>query len=338
MRIVITGATGNLGTSLLAALEREGGVDSVVAIARRKPELLLDNVEWVAHDVADAPLDRLFVGADAVVHLAWQIQPSRDWKKLERTNVLGSRMVFAAAARAGAKAIIYASSVGAYSPAEDARQEVDESWPTRGIPSSAYSRQKARVEALLDQFERDFPGMRVVRMRPGLIFKREAGSEIKRYFAGPLLPRFLLRNHRIPFVPNVPELRFQAVHSLDVGEAFRLALLSDARGAFNVAAEPVLSMQRVAELLDAKPVRMPARALRALVSASYALHLQPTEPGWLDLALRSPLLRTRRVRTELGWWPRYSSTQALAELIEGMGQREGLPTPPLTPEQTSVTA
>src|SRR5690606_34587488 len=98
------------------------------------------------------------------------------------------------------------------SPADSPDQEVNESWPTRGIASSTYSRQKVMVEMLLDQLERDFPGLRVVRMRPALIFKAAAASEIKRYFAGPLLPRFILKNHRIPIVPDVRNLRFQAVH------------------------------------------------------------------------------------------------------------------------------
>ena len=50
---------------------------------------------------------------------------------------------------------------------------------------------------------RSHPDMRVVRMRPGLIFKREAASEIRRLFAGPLLPGFLVRPALIPIVPDV---------------------------------------------------------------------------------------------------------------------------------------
>ena len=71
-------------------------------------------------------------------------------------------------------------------------------------------------------------------MRPGLIFKAQAATEIRRLFAGPFLPRAVLRPGLIPFVPDTPRLRFQAVHSLDVGDAY----LSDARGAFNLAADP----------------------------------------------------------------------------------------------------
>src|SRR5438270_11181041 len=120
-------------------------------------------------------------------------------------------------------------------------------------------------------------------MRSALIFKREAPSEIRRLFAGPFLPRSLLRSNLIPFVPDVPRLRFQAVHSLDVGDAYRRALISDARGAFNVAADPTLGPAELAEVLRARRLKLPAGLLRAGAAATYALHLQPTEPGWVDM-------------------------------------------------------
>ena len=99
----------------------------------------------------------------------------------------GSARVFRAAADAGVASLVYASSVGAYSPGPKDRR-VDESWPANGITSSFYSRHKAAVEKLLDRFEREHPQVRVVRLRPGLIFKREAASGIRRLFAGPFLP------------------------------------------------------------------------------------------------------------------------------------------------------
>src|SRR6185436_17652377 len=218
MRIVITGATGNVGTSLLAALADEPAVEEVVAIARRPAHFGDGRVRMVVADVAQADLAPLLAGVDAVVHLAWLIQPSRDERVTRAVNVDGTRNVLAAAALAGVRAVIYASSVGAYSPGPKDRL-VDETWPTGGVDSLFYSRHKAETERMLDRFEQDRPDTRVVRMRPGLIFKREAATGIRRLFAGPLLPSPLLRRELIPFVPDVPRLRLQAVHSHDVGEA-----------------------------------------------------------------------------------------------------------------------
>jgi nucleoside-diphosphate-sugar epimerase len=328
MRVAITGATGNVGTSVLATLAEEPRVEEIVAIARRAPEQSFPRTRFVAADVARDDLEQIFAGADAVIHLAWLIQPARDQALLYRVNVTGSERVFAAAARAGTRAVLCASSIGAYSPGPKDRL-VDESWPTEGIASSFYSRHKARVERLLDRLERDQPGIRVVRMRPALTFKADAATEIRRLFAGKLLPRALLRPGLIPFVPDVPGLRFQAVHSLDVGNAYRRALITDARGAFNLAAAPLIGAPELAELLRARRVPLPAAVLRAAAAISYALRLQPSEPGWVDMALGVPLIDSARARAELGWEPRYRSTDALLELLDGMRRGADYGTPPL---------
>src|SRR3954466_6754349 len=260
MRVVVVGASGNVGTSVLHALAGDPGVDSVLGVARRLPAINFPKTDWAAADITRDALEPLFAGADAVVHLAWLIQPSRRLEVTRAVNVDGSARVFRAAGKAGVGALVYASSVGAYSPGPKDRL-VDESWPTGGIDSSFYSRHKSEVERLLDRFEAEFPAVRSVRLRPGLIFKREAASEIRRYFAGPFVPSPLVRPGLIPVVPSVERLRFQAVHSLDVGDAYRLAVVrEDARGAYNVAADPVLDPKRLGSLLSARPVSVPVAA------------------------------------------------------------------------------
>ena len=330
MRVVVVGATGNVGTSLLEALGPEERVESILGIARRRPDVEPAKTTWAEAEVASANLTSHFDGADAVVHLAWAIQPSRDGARLREVNVEGSRRVFDAVRDARVPALVYASSVGAYSPGPKDRA-VDESWPTQGIQTSFYSRHKAEVESILDRFEADNPEVRVVRLRPGLIFKGEASQEIRRLFAGPFLPNFLVKPRRIPVVPAIDGLRFQAVHSRDVGEAYRLALISDVSGAFNLAAEPVLDPPQLAEALGARQVSVSARVVRRLTEVSWKLRLQPTPPGWLDMALGVPIMDSTRAREKLGWTPKHSSEEALRELLEGMSAGDGGSTPPLDP-------
>ena len=146
-----------------------------------------------------------------------------------------------------------------------------------------------------------------------------------------VVPTRLLRAG-VPLVPDIPRLRFQAVHSLDVGEAYRLAVTREVRGAFNVATEPVLDPQELARLLGARPVRIPPSVLRTAAAISWRLRLQPTPPGWLDMALQVPLMDVTRARDELGWTPKHSSGEALLELLEGLRESAGEPTPPLAPQ------
>jgi UDP-glucose 4-epimerase len=330
MRVVVTGASGNVGTSVLEALGRESQVDEVVGIARRVPEVSYPKVEWVGADVTEDDLTPIFAGAEAVIHLAWAIQPSRDEAVTERINVEGSRRVFDAVARAGVGTLVYASSVGAYSPGPKERQ-VDESWPVEGIQTSFYSRHKAAVETLLDAFERREPEVRVVRLRPGLIFKSEAASEIRRLFAGPFLPGFLVRKQLVPLIPRVPRLRFQAVHARDVGEAYRQAVVRDVSGPFNIAADPEIGVEELREFFGARSFPLPAGALRAAADLTWKLRLQPSSPGWIDLALGVPTMDTSRARELLGWEPQVTSLEALDDLLTGMRNAEGGPTPPLEP-------
>src|SRR3954469_3022391 len=332
MRVVVVGASGNVGTSVLHALAGDPDVDSIVGVARRLPKMTFPGVDWAQADIRSDDLVALFRGADAVVHLAWLIQPSRDEAELRSVNVDGSARLFRAVGEAGVGALVYASSVGAYSSGPKDRA-VDESWPTEGVDTSFYSRHKAETERLLDQFERDFPDVRAVRYRPGLIFKAEAAEEIRRYFIGPVLPSPLVQRQLIPVVPDVERLRFQAVHSLCVGEAYRLAVVRDhAPGAYNVAADPVLDADELARILGARKVPAPAGAIRAAAAAAWRARLTPTPEGWLDMALGVPIMDTTRIRTELGWVPRRSSATALRDLLNGLRDRSGADTPPLTPD------
>ncbi len=335
MRVVVIGATGNVGISLLRALKHRPEVDHIVGVARRPPgnEEPADGgyggkVSWRRVDLTSDDLAPVIHGADAVVHLAWQIQPARRRSQLHLTNVHGSRRVFDAVLASGVQTLVYASSVGTYAAGPKDRT-VDESWPHTGIASSSYSRDKANVEAMLDRLEAGHPGLRVVRLRPALIFQRDAGTEIARYFLGPLVPRGAVRPRLLPVVPMPDVMRFQAVHTDDVAQAYAAALVRDVRGAFNIAADPVLGTAQLARLFNARPVHAPLRAVRALASATYALGLQPTDAGWVDMAARTPLMDTTRARDELGWQPRMSADAALLDLTEGIHEKSTGPTPAL---------
>jgi len=336
MRIVVVGASGNVGTALLRRLADEPGVD-IVGISRRMPPDTppYESIAWVSCDVgaesAVRDLTEAFREADVVVHLGWQIQPSQQPRLLHRSNVVGSRHVFEAVLRAGVPALVVASSVGVYSPGPKDRR-VDESHPHGGIAGSLYSQQKAAVEDMLDEIEADHPALRVVRLRPGLIFQYEAGGQIARYFLGPWAPVSLLRGRRIPVLPLPPSMRVQCVLAGDVAEAYTRAAVSDhARGAYNIAAEPVLDPPTIARALGGRAVPVPTGLLTWAAAATWVTRLQPTDPGWIWMATQVPLMDTTRARADLGWIPRFDSVTALTDLVEGMAAGAGTTSPALRP-------
>jgi nucleoside-diphosphate-sugar epimerase len=330
----VVGASGNVGTALLRRLADAPAVDETVGVSRRPPpDTPPYRTRWAARDIGGSVNDlvEVFRGADAVVHLAWQIQPSQQPETLRRSNVIGSRNVADAVVRAGVPALVYASSVGVYSPARSKHDRVDERYPRDGVPGSLYSRQKAVVERLLDRVERDNPSLRVVRLRPGLIFQHDAGGQITRYFLGPLAPVSLLRWRRVPVLPLPRNLRVQCVHAADVADAYARAITSDARVAFNVATEPVLDPATIARALGGRPVPVPSSLLTWAAATTWITRLQPTDPGWVWLGMKAPLMDASRARTELGWAPRFDAVTALTDLIDGMAAGAGTGSPALRP-------
>lgn len=332
MRIVVIGATGNVGTAVLRRLHDAPEVTQLVGIARRLPDEArapYSGVSWASVDLASttatSELASLFVGADAVIHLGWALQPNHDESAMRETNVGGTARVLAAAAEANVAQVVVASSVGAYSFGPK-RSRVDETWPTGGMATSHYARHKAANERALDRFEAQHPEILVTRMRPGLVFQKDAGVEIARLFLGSHVPTRWLAHWRPPILPFPSEGIFQAIHADDLADAFWRAIQRRAGGAFNIAAEPVLTPQLIAETIGARrwqPVRMVA--IRRLVEVTWRLRLQATDAGWIDIATQVPVMSTTRAREILGWEPSISSTEALADVIDGMAHRVAVP-------------
>lgn len=336
MRIIITGASGNVGTALLRRLAHRG--HELVGVCRRPPGSgePYSVVEWVALDLASpgaaVALRPVLDGADAVVHLAWGFQPSRDTAYLDRLGIGGTRAVIEAAQAGDVPHLVHMSSVGAYSPG---RERVTEQWPTEGIDSLAYSRGKVAAERLLDEHEKRHPdGTTVARMRPGLIVQRAAGSALLRYGMPAYLPAALLRH--VPLLPVDRDLVVPIVHTDDVADAFARVLEQRATGAFNLAAGPPVTRDLIAEVLGARPVHVPRGVLRAAAALAWSVGVQPLDPGWIDLAFAVPLLDTTRARRELGWSPAVDARAALTQVVDGMADAASTSSPALRPRSVAA--
>ncbi|MFC7363146.1 NAD-dependent epimerase/dehydratase family protein [Nocardioides astragali] len=331
MRIVITGASGNVGSALLRRLSGHG--HELVGVVRRPPRAgePYAEVQWSTLDLSrdDAgALTEVCRGADAIVHLVWGFQPTHREDYLMELGVGGTRRVIEAATAAGVRHLVHMSSIGAYSPKRD-DTPVGETWPTDGVRSSMYSRHKSAAERLLDRLERDHPALVVTRMRPGIIGQREAGSELLRHGLPAVVPAAVLRH--VPVVPLDRRLAVPMVHADDVADAFARVLDARAPGAFNLAAPPAVTAQDIAAALEARLVHVPSAAVRAAVSASWHARLQPVDPGWIDMAYALPLLDTTRAESELGWTPGTDALSTLAETVRGMQEAASERTPVLRP-------
>jgi UDP-glucose 4-epimerase len=324
MRVVVIGATGNVGSAVLRRLSGSPGIE-LVGVARRTPDPAppFDRAEWHSVDVADrdaeAGLARALDGADAVVHLAWLLQPNHDESVLRRTNVDGTARVLAAVAATGVPHVVVASSVGAYSPGP--KRRVDESYPTGGVRSSHYARHKAENERAMDAFEAAHPEVVVTRLRPGLVMQGDVGAELVGLFLAPWIPTRWLAPLRLPILPVPPRIVSQVVHADDLADAVARIIERRAAGPFNLATEPVVGPRTLARVLSGRWLPVPTPVVRALLWTAWRLHLVRADPGWLDLASGVPLMDTGRARRELGWRPVVRAEAAVAEAIRGVARR-----------------
>ena len=333
MRTVIIGASGNVGTALLRNLSNRADPGIVVGICRRPPPAHppYDIASWHAIDIAEADaaqqLEAVLRPDDAVINLAWGFQPTRNVRQLERVGVGGLHAVADAVVRVGARQLLHMSSVGTYRRAPG--QRVSENWPTDGVPTSAYSRHKAAAERLLDGMQDQANGPVVTRFRPGIIVQRDAGSALLRYGVPGYVPAPLIR--LLPVLPLDRRLTIPLVHADDVATAVLSAIEREAGGAFNLAAEPAISREDIAEALHARPVHVPEPLIRGVVAATFAARMQRIDAGWIDLAFAAPLLDTTRARTQLGWEPQVDARAALAEAIDGIADAASTSSPVLRP-------
>ena len=333
MKIAITGASGNVGTALLRRLRGSG--HDLTGISRRRPAAgaePYDSAEWKTIDLsattAQGDLTETFRGMDAVVHLAWMIQPSHDRALMRATNQGGTRAVAAAVQAAGVAHLVHMSSVGTYAAAPG--QWKDEEWSTAGVPTSSYSVDKSAAEAIVTKLDSSVTATPV---RPGLILQPDAASEIARYFLGPLVPTALLRPAVVRYAPLPRPIAIQFIHTDDVADAVARILTNRVGGAFNLAAKPMVDRETFRQIFGAVGPALPVRPLRALADLTWRAHLQPTDAGWLDLGLSVPLMRTDRAQSELDWKPAHRTADFLPAFVEALAIGAGSEGPLLYPRR-----
>jgi nucleoside-diphosphate-sugar epimerase len=324
--VAVTGPTGDIGRSVVRALERSQNVDRIVGMARRPFDPAAHGwkrTEYRRGDVLDrSSVDELVAGADVVVHLAFVIFGSRD--ETHSVNLRGSRNVFEAAVAAKAPRLVYTSSVAAYGFHADNPDVLSENVRTRGTPDFYYSAQKAELEDLLAEVTAG-SGTDTYVFRPCIVAGRDAPTLIEGFTGQTILGErvrgFWRALDSLPLVgPVLPDagVPFQLVHHDDVASAVRGAVLGRGEtGVYNLAGAGTLTVKDVARALGWHSFPIPRVALHATAEVVSRVPLLPAEVRWVN-ALRKPVLMdTAKARSKLRWRPRYDAAETLAETVEG---------------------
>ena len=329
LKVAVTGPTGTFGFGLVPLLQATPRVSEIIGIARRPfdPEAHgWGKMRYRQGDVRDPEaLREAFSGCDVVVHLAFMITGNADAETIRAINVEGTLNVFRAARDAGAQRFVYASSVAAYGFHADNPVGMKEDWPVRPAARLFYAREKAEIEQLLGEETDRSSKPELYLVRPPIVLGPHAVGA-KGTLPEPLAGagrRVLDLLTRLPipvpiFAPNVP---VQFIHEADVGQALLKCVLAEGPpGAYNIAADGVLTGADIVRELGLAPLPIPASLVHGAARAAAALPRPPFAPPaaeWVEAASHPSIMDTTKAKQELGWDPEYTALEALRATFDG---------------------
>ena len=334
LRVAVTGPTGTFGFGLMPLLESEPRVGEVVGIARRPfdgARFGWSKLRYRQGDVRDPEaLGEAFAGVDVVVHLAFMITGTASPQTIRAINIDGTLNALRAAGEAGASRFVYASSVAAYGFHPDNPVGMTEDWPTRPADRLFYAQEKAELEARLAEEAAAAALPELYLLRPPIVLGPHAagakGSVPEPLAAGGRELLGLIRRLPIPLPVLAPDIPLQFIHEADVGSALLLCVLgAGPPGAYNIAADDVLTGADLARELGLAALPVPGRLVHAAARAAAALPRLPLVPpavDWVEAFAHPAIMDTSRAHAQLGWSPRYTAAEAVRETLarEGAGE------------------
>jgi UDP-glucose 4-epimerase len=320
MRYLITGGAGYIGSRLVDLLSRREETERIVICDLAPPAAYRPKTQFERVDVRDRDSVRAVLqssGADALIHLAFILNPSHDEHFMYDVDVNGTHNVLEAAAAAGTGQVLVTSSSTAYGAFPDNPVPLTEDDPVRGVAGFAYARDKTESDRLCQLWAAVHPDRVMTIVRPCIVF-------------GPNVDNYLVRLWtKVPFSPDAGQLdnQIQFLHEDDVVDAISALLLGRHGGAFNVAGDGLMTLRECAELIGSPIRRMPLRAYRGLARALWAARLSEAPPGQIEFALHPWVVSTDKLKRTTGWSPKHTTRETFETTmrVHGKMPTEGPP-------------
>ena len=313
MRYLITGGSGYIGSRLVDLLSRRDDTESIVICdvtppRDYKPRSQFERVDVRDRDAVRAVLER--TRPDALVHLAFVLNPSHDEHLMYDVDVNGTHNVLEAAGDAGTGQVLVTSSAVAYGAFPDNPVPLSEDDPVRGVASFSYARDKTESDRICQLWAAKYPDRVMTIVRPCIVF-------------GPNVDNYLVRlwtKQPVAFDAGNLENPIQFVHEDDVVHALAALLLGRHAGAFNVAGEGEMTLRECTELIGTPIRKLPARAYRGIARTAWRLRASEVPPGQLDFALHPWIVSNEKLKRTTGWAPRYTSRETFELTMRAHGK------------------
>jgi UDP-glucose 4-epimerase len=312
LRIAITGSSGYLAQQLIKRLGSDSDVELILGLdIRPRATTVKCPYSFLQFDLT-APWEKLrdcfrSNQINTALHLAWQFNPTHDLQRHRQVDVEGSRNFFRAAEAAAVKRVIHASSATAYvNPANPSNPPyIAEESPVSGTPLYLYSKHKAEVDRIAQDFMAQHPEIQVMILRPSIVLGPNTRNIVAEMLEWPW------RSFPWMFQVYGADPPMQFVSEDDMAEVLFRALKSDTRGIFNVAGDGTIRYSEMVRAVGKKPLALPALILYPLAAVLWALRFAPFPSGMLDMIRYPWVADNTRLKKIFGYVPRSDTKQAL---------------------------
>jgi UDP-glucose 4-epimerase len=331
MKYLITGGSGYIGGRLTELLTKRDETERVINLDVRAPAVPWPKTEFVQGDVRDgarikALLDR--EQPDALIHLAFLLNPIRDEGLMYDIDVNGTHAVLQAASEAGTEHVLVTSSAVSYGAWPDNPVPIAEDQPVRGQPDFSYARDKADADRVCQLWAADHSDRVMTIVRPTIVF-------------GPNVDNYISRGwEKTAFMPVMDgvEQEFQLVHENDVVSAISGLLDAKAPGAFNLAADGTITWRESAGIVGLRVREMSFKTVYRLYGLSWKLHVPNVEApaGNLHFLHNPWIVSNEKLKSTIGWEPTKTTREVFEETVRAKGLVEAAATPSVPPATPTV--
>jgi len=305
--VLVTGVSMDLGRRMARQLTALPDVDHVVGVDVLPPRGDIGTVSFVRADIRNPVIAKVIAreNVDTVVHMSVIASPGNAGGRtsMKEQNVIGTMQLLAACQQAPSlRHLVVKSSTAFYGATNrDPAMFTEDMGPKRQA-RAGYAKDVAEVESYVRGFSRRRPDVTVTMLRAANVIGPLVNSPIVSYF-------------RLPVIPTVLgfDARLQFLHEHDLLGAIQHATLSGVHGTFNVAGDGLIMLSQAIRRIGRPSLKLPTFAVASFGSAIRQVRLADFSPEQVQFLTYGRGVDTTRMRTKLGYHPRYTTHEAFAD-------------------------
>ncbi len=315
--VAITGAASFLGANLIGMLEQDESIERIVCLDAKAPAKLGNKARAYEFDLtqagAEERLTEVFAAerVDTLVHFAFLPSPTHTTAWAHELESVGTMQVLNACRRSKVRKVVTWSQTLLYGAHPTNPNFLSERHPLRAPRMEPFFTDKIQAEQDVLRFGQPGKGRIATVLRTAPILGPSVESFLTRYLSRRLVPTVL------GFDPL-----WQFLHEADAVAAFRLAVVRDAPGIFNITGDGVLPLHTVIRLIGRQAAPLPRSLARAVAGAAWLAQVGEAPPSFCDYIQYLCVADGALAERVLGFTPEYTSREAVGDFANAQRLRD----------------